>query len=48
MLPSIRYGVREDFSQSVGCQFVLLAMSFALHKLSSFMRSHLLILDLKE
>ena len=34
------------FSQSVGCWFVLLAMSFALQKLSSFMSSHLSILIL--
>jgi hypothetical protein len=34
------------FSQSVGCLFVLLTVSFALPKLSNFMRSHLSILDL--
>jgi hypothetical protein len=33
------------FSQSVGCLFVLLTVSFALQKLCNFMRSHLLILD---
>jgi hypothetical protein len=41
-------GVSEDFfSQSVSYQFVLSTMSFALQKLSSFMRSYLLILDLR-
>jgi hypothetical protein len=34
------------FSQSGGCRFVLLTVSFALQKLWNFMRSHLLILDL--
>ena len=34
------------FSHSVGCCFVLLTMSFALQKLSSFMRSHLFIVSL--
>jgi hypothetical protein len=38
--------VKIFFSQSIGCQFVLLIMSFALQKLSSFMRSHLSILVL--
>ena len=33
--------------QSVGCHFVLLAVSFALQKLCNFMRSHLLIVDLR-
>ena len=33
------------FSHSVGCCFVLLTVSFALQKLFSFMRSHLLIVD---
>jgi hypothetical protein len=37
--------VSEDFPQFVGCQFVLLSRFFALQKLSSFMRSHLSILD---
>jgi hypothetical protein len=35
------------FSQSVGCHFVLLAVSFALQKLCNFMRLHLSILDLR-
>jgi len=35
------------FSQSVCCLFVLMIKSFALQKLCSFMRSHLLILDLR-
>ena len=34
------------FSHSVGCLFVLLTVSFALQKLLSFRRSHLLIVDL--
>ena len=34
------------FSHSVGCRFVLLTMSFALQKLLSFRRSHLLIVSL--
>jgi hypothetical protein len=34
------------FSLSVGCHFALLMVSFVLHKLFSFMRSHLLIVDL--
>ena len=33
------------FSQSVGCCFFLLTMSFALQKLCSFMRSHLLVVN---
>ena len=33
------------FSQSVGCQFVLLTMTFALQKTSGYMRSHLSFLD---
>jgi len=35
------------FSQSVGCHFVLMTVSFALQKLCSFMRSHVLIHDLR-
>jgi len=38
------WGQWRFLSQSVGCWFVLLTMSFALQKLSSFMRSHLSIL----
>ena len=40
-------GLVKIFSQSVGCYFVLLTMSFPLHKLCSFMRSHLSILNLR-
>jgi len=40
-------GLVKIFSQSVGCLFVLMTLSFALQKLFSFMRSHLSILDLK-
>ena len=36
----------KAFSQSVGCCFVLLMVSFPLEKLFSFMRSHLSIGDL--
>jgi hypothetical protein len=39
-------GLVKIFSQSVGCLFVLLTVSFALQKLCNFMRSHLSILDL--
>jgi hypothetical protein len=35
------------FSQSVGCYFVVLTVSFALQKFCNFMRSHLLIFDLR-
>ena len=40
-------GFLKIFSQFVGCCFVLLTVSFALQKLCSFMRSHLLILVLR-
>ena len=40
-------GLVKIFSQSVGCHFVLLTLSFALQKLFNFMRSHLLIVDLR-
>jgi hypothetical protein len=40
-------GLVRIFSQSVGCCFVLLTVSFALQKLCNFMRSHLSIIDLK-
>ena len=36
-------GLVKIFSHSVGCRFVLLTMSFALQKLFSFRRYHLLI-----
>ena len=39
-------GLMKIFSHSVGCGFVLLTMSFALQKLFSFRRSHLLIVSL--
>jgi hypothetical protein len=35
------------FSQSVGCHFVLLTVSFTLQELCNFMRSHLSILYLR-
>ena len=40
-------GLVKTFTHSVGCQFVLLGISFALQRLSSFMRSHFSILDLR-
>ena len=40
-------GFVKNFSQSVGCCFVLLTVSIALQKLCNFMRSHLSILDLR-
>ena len=40
-------GLVKIFSQPVGCLFVLLTVFFALQILGNFMRSHLLILDLK-
>ena len=39
-------GLVNIFSQSVGCHFVLLTVSFALQKLLRFRRFHLLIVDL--
>ena len=39
-------GSMKIFSHSVGCHFVLLTMSFALQKLFSFRRFHLLIVFL--
>ena len=39
-------GLVKIFSHSVGCHFVLLTVSFALQKLFSFRRSHLLIVSL--
>ena len=44
--PLLDVGLVKIFSQSVGCHFVLLTVSFALQKLCNFMRSHLSILDL--
>jgi hypothetical protein len=45
--PLSNVGLVKIFSQSVGCCFVLLTVSFALQKLYNFMRSHLLILGLR-
>jgi hypothetical protein len=39
-------GLEKTFSQSVGCQIVLLTVSFALKKLCNFMRFYSSILDL--
>jgi hypothetical protein len=39
-------GLVRVFSHPIGCRFVLLSLSFALQKLFSFMRFHLLILIL--
>ena len=39
-------GLVKIFSHSIGCRFVLLTVSFALQKLFSFRRSHLLIVSL--
>ena len=35
------------FSQSVGCPYILLTVSFALQKLCNFLKSHLSIVDLR-
>ena len=40
-------GLAKIFSQSVGCHFVLMTVSFALQKLFSFMRSHLSLVGLR-
>ena len=40
-------GLLKIFSQFVGWPFALLTVSFALQKLCNYMRSHLLILDLR-
>jgi hypothetical protein len=45
--PLLDVGFEKNFSQSVGCHFVLLTVSFALEKLCSFKRSYLSILDLR-
>ena len=44
--PLSNVGLVKIFSHSVGCCFVLLTMSFALQKIFSFRRSHLLIVSL--
>jgi hypothetical protein len=36
-------GLVKTFSQSVGCHYVLLTVSFVLQKFCNFMKSHLLI-----
>ena len=36
------------FSQSVGCPYILLTVSFALQKLCKFMRFHLSVVDFGE
>ena len=41
-------GLIKIFSQSVDCYFVLLTVFFALQKLCSFMRSHLLLILVPE
>ena len=47
LLSSVEIEKGFFFPQSVGCHFVLFAMSFAWQKLSSFMRSHLSICELR-
>jgi hypothetical protein len=44
--PLLDIGLMKTISQSVGCIFVLLTLSFALQKLFSSTRSHLSIVDL--
>jgi hypothetical protein len=44
--PLADLGLVKILSQSVGGLYVLLTVSFALHKLCNFMRSHLSILNL--
>jgi hypothetical protein len=44
IIPLSDLGLVKIFSQSLGCCFVLLTVSFALQKLCNFMRSHLLII----
>ena len=43
--PLSNVGLVKIFSYSVGCHFVLLSLSFALQKLFSFRRFHLLIVS---
>jgi hypothetical protein len=47
IIPLSDIGLVNVFSQSVGCWFVLLKVSFTLQKLLNFMRSHWLIVDLR-
>jgi hypothetical protein len=44
--PQSYLGLVKNLSQSVGGLFVLMTVSLPLQKLCSFMRSHLLVLDL--
>ena len=44
--PLLDVGLVKIFTQSVGCCFVLLRVSFALQKLCNLMRSRLSTLDL--
>ena len=46
IIPLSDVGLVKIFSQSVGCCLVLSTLSFALQKLLSLRRSHLLIVDL--
>ena len=39
-------GLMKIFSQSVGCYFILMTVSFDLQKIFNFIRSHLSIIDL--
>ena len=48
IIPLTDVELMKLFSQYLGFRFVLLTMSFALQNRSSFMRSHLSILDLRE
>jgi len=45
--PVLDIGLVKIFPQFVGSAFVLLTVSFALQKLFSFMKSHLLLLSLE-
>jgi hypothetical protein len=47
IIPLSDVGFVKILSQSVGCSFVLLTVSFALQKLCNFMRSYLSIVDLR-
>jgi hypothetical protein len=41
-------GLVKTFPESIGCNFVLLTLSFALQKLCNFMRSHLSTFEVLE
>jgi hypothetical protein len=45
--PLSSVGLAMIFSQTIGCHFVLLTVSFALQKLWNFIKSHLSIVDLR-